>query len=402
MVTASESQAVEIDLSDLATWANGPPHAVFDALREHAPVHWQPVEAGAPNGGFWSITRFEDIASISRDRDSFTATQGCAFPVTDVASFSEQMMFKDPPEHTRLRRIVSRGFSPRVVANFETWVRDIVAETLDRIEVLDTFDFVAEVAAVVPARVIAEVLGVPEGRRADILKWANLSFAAYIDAFDPESNAKAMGEMMDYSFELRELKRREPGEDMVTGLVNSPEQLTDKEFMNFFVLLLMAGFETTHTMMAQGMRAMIEDESIAGQVATQCADGNSSAAVEEILRYVSPVNEMVRVATKDMVIGGQSIPEGDMVTMWYVSANRDPAVFENPHVFDTTRSPNPHMGFGGGGAHFCIGANLARLEGRILFEELHRRDIRLKLAGEPMQVPNMFLNQLAKLPVARA
>jgi cholest-4-en-3-one 26-monooxygenase len=322
--------------------------------------------------------------------------------VTDTESFKEQMMQKDPPEHTRLRRIVSRGFSPRVIAKFESWVRVIVDDALDRVESVDTFDFVSEIATVIPALVIADVLGVPREKRHDIVRWANASFAAYIDTDDPGSNARAVGELLEYSFELRELKRREPADDIVTGLVSSPEQLTDEEFKTFFLLLLIAGFETTHTMMAQGMRSILEDGSIAAQVAAQCDRQNAPAVVEEILRFVSPVNEMVRCATRDVTIGGQRIAEGDMAVMWYVAGNRDPSVFNDPHVFDATRSPNPHFGFGAGGVHYCVGAQLARLEGRILFEELHRRNIRLKLAGDPLQVPNMFINQLAKLPVARA
>jgi cholest-4-en-3-one 26-monooxygenase len=401
MVTVSASQARDVDLSDLSTWIDGPPHSVFEALRASAPVHWQPVEAGSHNGGIWSLTRYEHIAEVSRDKENFTITRGTAFPVTDIETFKEQMMQKDPPEHTRLRRIVSRGFSPRVVALFDTWVRDIVSDTLDRIESMDTFDFVAEVEAAVPALVISQVLGVPRERRADIYNWANGNFAAYVDAHDPDSNAKTAAAMIEYGFELRELKRNHPGDDIVTGLVNSPEQLTDEEYKGFFVLLLMAGFETTHTLMAQGMRAILENDYIADQVASQCNNQNSGGVVEEMLRYVSPVNEMVRCAKRDVVIGDQLIPEGDMVVMWYVSANRDPSVFDNPNMFDASRDPNPHMGFGGGGVHFCIGSHLARLEGRILFEELHRRNIRLRLAGDPIQPPNMFVNQLATLPVAR-
>lgn len=207
--------------------------------------------------------------------------------------------------------------------------------------------------------------------------------------------------MSEYGFELRDLKRRQPAQDLISELVSSPEQLTDQEYKGFFLLLLMAGYETTHTLMAQGMRSILENESIAQQVAGQCSIGNTSGAVEEILRYVSPVNNMARCAKQDVVIRGERIAAGDLVVLWYAAGNRDPSVFHSPHLFDATRDPNPHMAFGGGGTHFCLGAHLARLEGRILFEELHRRGIKLELAGEPEQVPNMFINQLAKLPLAR-
>jgi cholest-4-en-3-one 26-monooxygenase len=400
MVDMTGRSAIDTDLSTPATWAAGPPHDVFDELRVNAPVHWQPVLAGAPNGGFWSLSRYQDIMDVSRDKEHFTITRGAAFPVTDTESFSEQMMQKDPPEHTRLRRIVSRSFTPRVVGMFETWIREIVVQLVEQLKSVDSFDFVTEVAAVVPALVISDILGVPRDRRHDIVRWANANFAAYIDAEDLESNAESASEIIAYGFELREEKRRRPGNDIISALVESQEQLTDQEYSNFFLLLLMAGFETTHTMMAQGMRAMLEEKAIGDQVEGLCARSESAAVVEEILRYVSPVNEMVRCATTDVTIGSQRIPAGDMVTMWYVSANRDPSVFDKPQVFDATRNPNPHMGFGGGGTHLCIGAHLARLEGRILLEEMSSRGLRLKLDGDPVQVPNMFLNQLGALPVA--
>jgi cytochrome P450 len=393
--------ALDVDLSDVASWVDGPPHAVFDVLRGQDSIAWQPT-AGAPTGGFWSLTRFDDIVEVSRDRDRFTVTRGAAYPATDLETFGENMMLKDPPEHTRLRRIVSKGFSPRVVARFEHWVQDIVDETLDHIEGLDTFDFVDEVASVVPGLVIADILGVPRDKRRDIVSWANTMFAAYSNSVaDPEGIARAGASLISYAFELQELKRSQPAEDIVSELVASPEQLTDDEFKSFFVLLLMAGYETTHTMMAQGMREIVENDAVARHVSTQVAGGNVGAVVEEILRFESPVNQMTRCANRDIEFRGQKIAEGDMVVMWYTAANRDPSIFSDPNVFDATRSDNPHQGFGGGGAHFCMGAHLARLEGRILFESLHERGITLRLAGEPQRIPNLFINQLGKLPVAR-
>jgi cholest-4-en-3-one 26-monooxygenase len=398
----SQTAALEVDLTDLTNWNDGPPHAVFDALREEAPVHWQAADRGTRTGGFWSLTGFDDIAAVSRDKENFTVTLGPSYPLIEKAPFNDaMMMFLDPPEHTRLRRKVQAGFTPRVIAQFDSWVRDIVVGVLDDVEVLDTFDFVAQVASYIPAFVIADVCGVPRERRLDIVTWANSLFSANLDTSEPQGVAKAAGAMLEYAMELREAKRSAPAEDLISELVNSSEELTDAEYQGFFVLFLGAGFETTHTMMSQGMRAIIEDESVARQVSSRCSDGNSALAVEEILRYVSPVNQMARIAKQDLVLRDQTIAEGEMVVMWYAAGNRDPSVFEHPHLFDTGRPSNPHIAFGGGGAHFCLGAHLARLEGRILFEEIERRTMRVTLAGEPQQVADSFVNRLAKLPVAR-
>jgi cytochrome P450 len=402
VVTVRQRRALDADLADPELYRFGPPHDVFDALREYAPVRWQATPFGTPTGGFWSLTRHDDIASLSRNREDFTVIHGCAFPSVDRVTIKAQTMFNDAPVHTRLRRIATRSFTPRVIAHFETWIRTIVNDVLDTIATMDRFDFVHHVSEHIPGLVIADVLGVPRDRRQFIADTANNMVEAMINIdMDTQGTAKAAAPMFDYAFELRDLKRREPAEDVVTELVNAPEQLTDDEFKTFVILLVSAGFETTYTAMSQGMRLLVENPDIEAQVADQLAAGGIDLAVEEILRYTTPVREMARTAKHDTEIRGQKIAKDKMVVMWCVAGNRDPEVFENPHRFDAARSPNPHQSFGAGGAHFCLGAPMAHLEIRLLFEEIYARGMKFELNGEPVPHANHFMNRLRSLPLVQ-
>jgi hypothetical protein len=239
----TDLSALEVDLSIASTYAVGPPHQVCDVLREHAPVKWQPAGEGTTTGGFWSLARFDDIAGVSRSKEAFTNQRGNTFPIVDRSTATTSFLRTGPPVHTRLRRVASESFTPRVVSRYETWVRDIVDETLDRIEPLDVLDFLSVVASFIPALVIAEVLGVPRQRRVDVVNLTDALFAAVSSQLqDKGAYARAAAPFFEFAFEMREMKRRRPGEDVVPELVNSPEQLTDDEYKDYFMTLVTAGF----------------------------------------------------------------------------------------------------------------------------------------------------------------
>jgi cholest-4-en-3-one 26-monooxygenase len=312
----------------------------------------------------------------------------------------DNVMWNDPPRHTRIRGLASRGFSTRVVARFEDWVRETVVDILDRLPVGETFDAVDVIAAELPAQVIASVMGVPAEDRHRIVDWANDIFARE-EPGGMERAQRALGEVYAYADTLRDIKRREPAADMITDLSNAEYDgvpITDSEFEQFVMSLLIAGFETTHTLIAQTLRLMCEDPGIDAEVRAATPVDGGRSAVEELLRWITPAMQMARVATRSVPLRDVEVAPGDMVVMWYVAANRDPAVFEDPHTFRAARTQN-HASFGAGGPHFCIGQQLARLEGRILLQELVRRDVRFHLAGPPVRRPTVFINALASLPV---
>jgi cholest-4-en-3-one 26-monooxygenase len=351
------------------------------------------------------LTRFADCSQVSRDTSNFTSTQGICFPTDARAAqvMVDNVLFSDPPRHTRIRGLASRGFSTRVVARFEDWVRETVVGIFDSLPSGETFDAVQLVAAELPAQVIASVMGAPVEDRHRIVQWANEMFARE-EPGGMERAQRARGEVFAYAVELREIKRREPAADMITDLSNAEYEgvpITDGEFQQFVMSLLIAGFETTHTLIAQTLRLMCEEPTIDHEVRTSTAVDGGRAAVEELLRYITPAMEMARVATRAVEIGDVEINQGDMVVMWYVAANRDPEVFDDPHAFRIGRTPN-HASFGAGGPHYCLGQQLARLEGRILLQEIVRRDLRLDLAGPPQRRPTVFINALATLPVKQA
>ena len=391
-----------VDLSDPALFADGPPHDVFDELRRSTPVYWNTTTFGTPTGGFWALTRFADASAVSRDTASFTSTKGICFPADAERgpSMRDNVMWNDPPEHTRIRGLASRGFSTRVVARFEEWVRERVREILDSLPTGEAFDAVALIASELPAQVIASVMGAPIEDRDRIVAWSVDIFARE-EPGGMERATAALGQVYAYADELRELKRRSPDADMVTDLSNAAYKgvpITDGEYRQFVMSLLIAGYETTHTLVGQTLRLMIDNSEIDAAVRASTVTDGGRAAVEELLRYITPAMQMARIAKRDVTIDGVEVKAGEMVVMWYVAANRDPAVFEDPHAFVIGRQP-AHASFGAGGPHYCIGQQLARLEGRVLLEEIVARDLRLELAGTPRRRPTVFINALHELPV---
>jgi cholest-4-en-3-one 26-monooxygenase len=313
------------------------------------------------------------------------------------------MLFMDPPRHSRYRKLVNRGFTPRMIAALDEHLRDLTVRIVDDAIAKRDCDFVVEVAAELPLEVIAELLGVPREDRFKLFDWSN----RMIGADDPEyrvSDDKVMEaqvEMFMYAQSLAEQRRADPQPDIVTTLLNAEvdgDSLTEMDFNLFFMLLSVAGNETTRNAIAHGMNAFL-DHPDQWALLVSDPDRYIGGAVEEILRWASPVMFFRRNCTHDIELGGQLIREGEKISLWYISGNRDESVFDEPFRFDITRDPNPHIAFGGGGPHFCLGAQLARLEIKLLFEELATRVPVLESLGEPDRLRSNFIGGIKHLPL---
>jgi cholest-4-en-3-one 26-monooxygenase len=396
----------DVDLVDPDAYAAGVPHEAFALLRREAPVHLHPQPGAAP---FWAITRHRDVVAASRDWATFSSERRGALlgePPEDALATQRLMMLNmDPPRHTKLRALVNKGFTPRTIAVLEEAVRRVCAEVIGAGAERGECDFVTEIAAELPLQVIAELLGIPQADRHQLFEWSN----TLVGGDDPEwrgtpedAQAAAMS-MYAYANEMALERRASPRGDLVSALMEAEvdgEQLTEMEFDLFFMLLAVAGNETTRNLISGGMLALIEHRD---QWRRLLADPSLlDSAVEEMLRWVTPVMQFQRTAQRDTEIGGVPIREGERVGLYYISANRDEAVFEEPDRFDVGRTPNDHITFGGGGPHFCVGANLARLEIRVMFEELLRRAPDIELNGPPRKLRSSFLNGIKSMPVRLA
>ncbi|WP_205315807.1 cytochrome P450 [Nonomuraea lactucae] len=391
---------MRIDLVDQDHYASaGPPHDQLRWLRENDPVHRHDGEPA-----FWAVTRYDEVVHVSRHSELFSSHRRLAIfnETTDEQVEMQRLMMlnQDPPEHTRRRSLVNRGFTPRTIGALEQHIRDICDDLLGKCT--GEVDFVTEVAAPLPLYVICELLGAPVSDRDKIFSWSNRMIGAqdpdYGDSED-DGSAAAM-ELYAYANRLAALRRAGPRDDIVTKLLQPDENgetLDENEFDLFVLLLVVAGNETTRNAASGGMLALFDHPA---QWDRLVADPSlARTAADEIVRWVSPVNLFRRTATRDLVLGGKEIRENDKVVVFYSSANRDASVFPDAEVFDVARDPNPHIGFGGGGAHFCLGNHLAKLELRILFEQLARRYPRLRRSGEPRRLRSNFINGIKELPV---
>jgi len=400
----------EINLVDPDVYQRGGvPHEALRRLREHAPVFWH-ADGGAPGWpGFWAVTRRAEIEQVSKTPGTFSSSRPLATfaessgPATEIQRLI--MLNMDPPQHTRQRGFVNRGFTARMVARLEKHIREICDGLIDDVAVRGTAEFVRDIAAPLPLYVICELMGAPVADRMGL--FALSSRLAGFDDPDfrtpPGERALTAGaEMCAYARELAAQRRQQPRDDIVTRLLqpdDAGEVLSASEFEMFFVLLVVAGNETTRNAAAGGMLAFFEHP---GQWQWQrlLADpGLIPTAVEEIIRWVSPANMLRRTAVRDTVLGGQRIAEGDKIVLFYSSANRDEDVFDNPFAFDIGRDPNPHVGFGGGGPHFCLGRHLAALELRVLFETIAERMPAIGLDGEVRRLRSNLINGIKEMPV---
>jgi cytochrome P450 len=394
---------MDIDLVDPDLYATGGiPHEQFRWLREHAPVY---RHHGEPD--FWAITRFDDVVHVSRHPEIFSSHSKLAlFPEPSEEQLAMQRMMmlnQDPPEHTRKRSIVNRGFTPRTIGKLEEHIRTICDELIDEVASRGEADFVHDISAPLPLYVICELLGAPPEDREKIFDWSNRLIAQDDPDFraPDDDGMTAATELYAYANELAVRRREQPRDDIVTKLLqqHGGEELSVDEFDLFVMLLTVAGNETTRNAASGGMLAFF-DHPDQWQRLLEQRDGHlSNTFPDEIVRWVTPVNLFKRTAVQDTELGGQRIKEGDKVVVFYSSANRDESVFTDPYSFDIGRDPNPQVGFGGGGPHFCLGAHLARLELRALFEALLRRMPDISPAGEARRLRSNFINGIKEMPV---
>jgi cholest-4-en-3-one 26-monooxygenase len=392
-----------IDIESFDAYADGPPHEVFAQLRREAPVFRHEGKNDGDVSWFWAITRHADVVAVSRQFQNYSAARSGVLMMAERPDMElgRMLIDTDPPEHTRLRTLVNRGFTPSAIKLMTEHYVDVTHQIVDEALATGDVEFVTAVAAELPLIAIAEMLGVPPADRHKVFDWSNRMIGSNDSDLSggQEDAAAASTELYMYAQELAIARRANPKKDIISILVAAEDgdQLSDHEFNLFVLLLSVAGNETTRNAISHGMKAFCDNPE---QWDILRADPSLvDTAVEEILRWASPVNMFRRTATCDIELHGTTIRENDAVVMFYPSANRDEAVFERPMEFDVTRSPNPHITFGGGGPHFCLGSNLARLEMRVLFTELVAKVARIEQIGEQTRMRGSFVNGIKSLPV---
>jgi cholest-4-en-3-one 26-monooxygenase len=403
-VTDTLADLTPVDLADSKSFVPGVPHAWLAYLRKNDPVHWQ-EESDGP--GYWAVTKYHDCVTVNRDFERFSSAARGTMPFEleddEIAQQSLMMLNMDPPLHTRYRRLVNKGFTPRMVRDLEENIHRSADEIIDTVIETGRADFVTDLSAELPLQVIAELLGVPSEDRHKMFDWSN----RMVGGEDPEyqlTAEEAMSAAMElyaYAAELFAKKRIDPHTDLMSALSNvelDGERLNEMELELFFLLLTVAGNETTRNLMSGAMHAFFLHPD---QWQRLVADRSLlPSAVEEMLRFVTPVMNFRRQATVDAELSGTTIKAGDKVVFYHASGNRDEDVFENPDAFDIGRDPNPHIAFGGGGPHFCLGANLARMEIRVMFEHLLDRMPDIHQDGDVQRLQSRFINGVKHLPVA--
>ena len=400
-------------LLEPATFADGVPHDVFKRLRDECPVYWNP---GCPareravgivepeQRGFWVVTRHADVTAVSKNSELFSSERGTAINADmrpqDLDMFRQQMIHMDPPRHIALRSSINDFFKPKTIRKLDGRVRELTREILDGVAKRGECDFVNDIAAELPLLVLAEMLGVPREERRILFDWTNrlmgLDDPEYGNPYDAQA---ALMELFQYSAQLANARKEDPQDDLMSVLVNVEIDGRKLEYMEInmmFFLMVIAGNETTRNALSGGIRALCD---FPDQRARLIEDPLLiKTAVEEIVRWHSPVMQFRRTATRDTEIAGQAIAEDDKVVIYYGSANRDERAFERADEFDVGRNPNPHVGFGVGN-HFCLGANLARSEMQIMLGEILARIPDFEIAGPVEQMHSNFIHGIKRMPI---
>jgi cytochrome P450 len=406
-VSIDQTRLEDVLVTEREHWPDGPPHELFKEMRAKCPVHWTSEITEYPEeDGYWSITRADDVREISLDWETYSSANGITAltnAIMPVDLISAMFIGMDPPKHDRLKQLFQRGFTPKRIAEHEDAIREITVGVLDRIEGRETCDLVTDVAQPVVSRVIGSFMGIPPE---DDEIWARLMNNT-LGAGDPDLNPEGVQSVMERDVpeifarcgQLIAERRERPTDDLTSVLVHAEldgERLEEHEIVMGFFLLVAAGNDSTKATYCSGMRALMEHPEQKQMLIDDPA--LIPGTVEEALRMYPAFAHFRRTATRDTKVGGEQIREGDKIVMWYVSSNRDESRYEDPDRFDVTRNPE-HQAFGAGGRHFCLGAALARLELRVLFEETLKRYPGIELAGAPHYAESPFVNQLKTLPV---
>ena len=406
----------EVDLADIDGFADLRGFAQFDTLRREDPVHWNPEPS--PNHGFWAVTRYEDIWEVDRDPETYTSEKFVNLEEVDddLQDIRRSLLETDGPRHTSLRKLIAKEFTPRSLKNYEAFLRELTKNTIETaLSSGDQFDFVESISADFPIQVLARLLDVPPEDTPQLIAWGNEFVGntdpdfAKVRADTPESDqyrhlpfrSPTVQEVWDYGNDLRDQRVGGEGTDLISILANRmPDDgipLSQQDFNMYFTLLVIAGNETTRHAISNIMLGLMEQRD---QLAALQENPELVApALEEFLRYASPVYHFRRTATRDAELAGKQIKAGDKVVMWFASGNRDDSVFENPYKIDITRKNVDHMTFGKGSPHLCLGNNLARMEIRLMFEELLPRLADIQLAGDVKRVRSNFVNGIKAFPV---
>ncbi|MBB5856851.1 cytochrome P450 [Amycolatopsis umgeniensis] len=398
------------DFTDPDLYATRLPLAEFAELRRTAPVWWNPQPhntAGFRDDGYWVVSRLEDVKAVSRDSELFSSREKTAIirfdeNMTDDSLEANRLVLlnMDAPQHTKLRRIVSKGFTPRSISKLEDTLRDRAERIVSEAKKKGSGDFVVDVACELPLQAIAELIGIPQEDRLKIFDWSN-QMVSYDDPEYEVEPLAASAEIVGYAWNMAEERRKCPMDDIVTKLVQADvdgESLASDEFGFFVILLAVAGNETTRNAITHGMKAFLDHPDQWELYKKE----RPKTAPDEIVRWATPVVAFQRTATRDTELGGQHIRKGDRVGMFYSSANFDPDHFDEPEKFDILREDNPHVGFGGTGSHYCIGANLARLEIDLIFNAIADVMPNISEVAQPDRLRSSWLNGIKHYQVRYA
>ncbi|EHI10977.1 cytochrome P450 [Mycolicibacterium thermoresistibile] len=401
----------DINLGDWTFWAldDDIRDGAFATLRREAPISFHPEYVDGGGTGHWALTRYDDVFHASRHPEVFSSASGITLGEQnpDLTEYFGSMIAMDDPRHGRLRGIVRSAFTPRVVARTEESVRRRARRLVAAMVAghpAGAAELVSAFAGPLPLQVICDMMGIPETDHQQIFHWTNviLGFGDPDLTTDYDEFVQVAVDIGGYATDLAEQRRKNPGPDLTTSLVQAEvdgEQLTSADIASFFILLVVAGNETTRNAISHGMLALTRHPD-QRQDWWDHFDEVTPTAVEEIVRWASPVTYMRRTVTRDTELRGVRMAAGDKVTLWYGSANRDESRFSDPWLFDVRRHPNPHVGFGGGGVHFCLGANLARREIAVAFDELRRQVPDIEVTEEPDRLHSAFIHGIKRLPVA--